>query len=273
MARCVYCGRPAGWFRRHHSACRDRHDLARRKIPDVFKGYVRSEIPLDRFGKFVRQIAYQAFISCDELRSLAIEGFQGASDAAMEHQAFSEKEETKLVQLRQEFGLTQDELSGSLLRLAKGAILRDLGEGLIKSRIGVDDLSINLLKDETVLWLFNNCELHEIKTRAAHADEPQGISLRVARGVYVRSGAVKRLLIESERLLHRDNGSFIVTNRSVYFSGQRKSFRLHLRKIVSVRGYSDGIGIFREGINSRPLFVRLNDPWFAGNLLLRLGAM
>lgn len=273
MGTCIYCGKPAGWFHRFHPNCRDEHDVARKRIPEFFKEFVHSDMPSHHFGELARQVADQHFVSSQELHSLAIEGFRNAVDAVMEHQVPSKDEEARLVQLQREFALTQAELGGSIERLVKAAILRDLDKGLINPRVSVDDLSINLLRGEVVLWPFNNSELYEFKPQTTYVGGSQGISLRIARGVYYRIGAFKGQRLQTEDLVRQDSGSLIVTNQNVYFSGPRKSLRLHLKKIVSVLGYADGIGIVREAANPRPLIIKLDDPWFASNLILKLGAM
>jgi len=234
---------------------------------------MHSDMPADRFGELARRIADEHFVSSQELHSLAIAGFRNAVDAVMEHQVASKDEEAKLIQLQGEFALTQTELGGSIERLVKAAVLRDVDAGVIKPRVSVEDLSINLLKDEVVLWLFNKSELYEVKSQTTYVGGSQGISLRIARGVYYRMSAFQGQRLETENLVRQDIGSFIVTNQNVYFSGPRMSLRVHLKKIVSVQGYSDGIGIAREAANPRPLIIKLDDPWFASNLILKLGAV
>jgi hypothetical protein len=219
MGTCIYCGEAAGWFHRVHPKCREQHEVAQKKIPEFFKEYVNSDMPAHRFGELTRRVADEHFVSSQELHSLAIAGFHNAVDAAMEHQVASKAEETKLVQLQREFSLTQTELGGSIERLVKSAILRDLDEGVIKSRVSVEDLTINLLRDEVVLWLFNNSELYEFKSQATYVGVSQGISLRIVRGVYYRVGAFKGQRIETKNLVREDSGSFIVTRACLQLGG------------------------------------------------------
>jgi hypothetical protein len=273
MGTCIYCGKPAGWLNRSHPDCEQQHKVAQKRIPEFFKEYMYSDMPANRFGELARRIADEHFVSSQELHSLAIVGFRCAVDDVLEHQITSKDEEAKLVRLQREFGLTQTELGGSIERLVKAAVLRDVEAGVINPRVSVEDLTINLLKDEVVLWLFNNSELYEFKSHTTYVGGSQGISLRIARGVYYRVSAFKGQSLQTEDLERQDSGSFIVTNQNVYFSGPRKSQRVHLKKIVSVQGYSDGIGITREAANPRPLNIKLDDPWFASNLILKLGAM
>ena len=195
-------------------------------------------------------------------------------NTVLEDQLPSKEEEGKLVRFQNEFALTQADLNGSAERLAKALILRDLDAGIIKSHIEVAGrLSINLLMSEVVLWLFNDTELYEIKSHKSYIGRSQGVSIRIARGVYYRVGAFKGEPVQTQDLVRQDVGSLIVTNRNVYFSGPIKSMRIRLEKIVSVQGYSDGIGLTRESVNPKPLIFKLDDPWFASNLILKVGAI
>jgi len=83
----------------------------------------------------------------------------------------------------------------------------------------------------------------------------------------------KVIVYRRSKLERQDIGDFIVTNQHVYFSGPIKSLRIRLKKIVSIQGYSDGIRMVREAANPKPLVIKLDDPWFASNLILRLGAI
>jgi hypothetical protein len=124
-----------------------------------------------------------------------------------------------------------------------------------------------------VLWTFENVELHEIQSRTSYVGGSQGVSIRITRGVYYRTGAFKGHRVQTQEMVQQDVGSMPVTNQNVYFAGQLKSMRIRLSKIVTVRGYSDGIAITREAANPKPLFFAVNDPWFASNLILKLGAV
>jgi hypothetical protein len=52
-----------------------------------------------------------------------------------------------------------------------------------------------------------------------------------------------------------------------------KLHQIKSRSSVSVQGYEDGIALTREAANPKPLIFELDDPWFASNLILELGAL
>lgn len=68
-----------------------------------------------------------------------------------------------------------------------------------------------------------------------------GISLRVAKGVTVRSGSSRGVPIKGEEVT-RHNGALYITNNRVIFASPSKSFNLLISKVSAVNPYSDGVG-------------------------------
>ena len=96
------------------------------------------------------------------------------------------------------------------------------------------------------------------------------MSVRVARGVYLRSSAFKGEPVRTEYLSEEGTGLLAVTNRAVYFYSPAKSFKIIPKKIIAVEAFSDGISITPDGASPKPRFVKVDDPWFAANVITRL---
>jgi hypothetical protein len=96
------------------------------------------------------------------------------------------------------------------------------------------------------------------------------VSLRIAKGVYYRTGGFKGQRVETTETVHADNGLFGVTNKHVYFFGSSKRFRIKYDKIVSFDPYSDGIGIQRDAATTKPQTFVTKDGWFTYNLITNL---
>jgi hypothetical protein len=272
---CIYCGKRAGWFRSSHIECREQNESGRKQVAVVLKEYMFGSATVDELGQTIKQIqniADRNHITANEIHLLAIAAFNNAVDAIVEDHVPLREEQGKLASLKKEFSLTQEELGSGVERLYKVALLADLDEGNLHPR-DLGDLPIKLLKDEKVIWLFGGVESYETKTTTTYVGGSHGVSVRLVRGVYYRVGASKGERIQTNSLVHSDTGLLIVTSRHVYFHGSRKSYRIRLDKIVSVVGYSDGIGLMRESANPAPLCFKLDDPWFATNLILKLGTI
>jgi hypothetical protein len=283
MGRCRYCQHSAGWFKQEHPECLEKHQLGLDKIQTVFSDYLRngassthadqgSTRSAEQIKTSVEATAKESFITSTELRRLMVSGLRTVVDVALENE-LSEERESRVSQLQKALGLEQSEVGEAAVRLVKAATLRDVSKGMIRSHIDVPETPLVLRNNETILWLTNNVELHEIKTRTQYVGGGQGLSFRVARGVYYRVGGGRGQPIQSQSVEMQDRGSLIVTNQNIYFCGPLKSLRLPIKKLVTVQGYSDGISVVRESANPRPIVFKLDDPWFVGNLILKLGAL
>src|SRR4051812_46664025 len=104
---------------------------------------------------------------------------------------------------------------------------------------------LTVQKGEQIVWAFGGSRYLEEKTRREWVGRSQGMSVRVARGVYYRTGASRGHSVEHSETVLIDRGWLILTNKHIYFSGPKKSLRVPYSKIVSFEPFSDGMGIMR----------------------------
>jgi hypothetical protein len=165
---CIYCGKPAGWFRRSHAECRARHEVGRQQLSKLFQGCLRASTPADQLARDARAIADAHFLAAEECHSLAVAGFQGAVEEALDDRLLSKEEEGKLDALMSALVLSKVDIGACAERLVKAKILRDLDDGVVKTRLEGQGLStVNLQKNEVVVWTFENVELHEIQSHTS----------------------------------------------------------------------------------------------------------
>lgn len=97
-----------------------------------------------------------------------------------------------------------------------------------------------LRKNETAYLVRENVCLYEGR-RYTYRSSGVGMSLRVARGVWMRSGT-RSGSIESEDIMKLlDEGSFVLTNKRIIFVGDRKSIQIPLKHILAVDVKEDGL--------------------------------
>ena len=210
-------------------------------------------------------------ITAPEFRALIVANLETQVDRALDDGLLSADEERALVRVAQHFAIETEELdrNGAHTRLVEAAVLRDLSEGIVPRRVEYDDLDLpfRFQKSETLIWLFRDVDYHTVRTRREFQGRSAGVSVRVARGVYFRTGGFKGRPVEYEESIHVDTGLFGVTTKHLYFAGGRKSFRVRHDRIVSIEPYSDGVGIQRDTARAKPETFKLGDGWFAYNLL------
>jgi hypothetical protein len=157
--------------------------------------------------------------------------------------------------------------AGCKLKLVKGQILRDLSEGKVPQRVNISGgLPINLSKNESIIFVFQGAEFQRLRTRTQYVGASNGMSVRIMKGVYLRSSDYRGERIQNSELQSVGTGLLAITNKNLFFYGP-EIVKTPLRKIVGVQPYSDGIGVFTEGQNAKPQIFKLADPFFAANLI------
>jgi len=277
MGKCNFCGEPAGLFRSSHKECKVKNEEEIKKYVDAT---VKITSKIGTIGiqggdlvALEKEIKY--FSESFNLDKIAIEAtiipaWEESVERAFDDGVLTEKEEENLTNLINHFSLTQLQLdeNGAYTKIVQGAILRDIMNGIIPERVNFDgNLPFNLQKTEKIIWVFQNVEYYEQKKRTQYVGGSQGISIRIAKGLYYRTGAFKGERVETHETIHADTGLLGITNKHIYFSGSSKSFRIRHDKIVSFEPFSDGIGLQRDAATAKPQSFVTNDGWFTYNLI------
>lgn len=145
-------------------------------------------------------------------------------------------------------------------------VLRDIQEGMQVTRIDFGRLPILLGKKEQALWMFFNVEGYEEKTGSRHVGGSRGVSMKICKGVYYRVGAYNGQSIEYQYQKPLGSGTLIVTNKNLYFVGD-KSIKLGISQIISYKPYSDGLALVKDGASPKSYTFVGFEPWFVINAM------
>lgn len=272
MGNCIYCGQMAGLWRRKHKECAEKHEAGvcwlAREIKEAIAGGNYEGLKERLLSK-----ARESWVEENELREIMVKAWEEAVEHFLEDGSLEEEEEGKLTSFAEHFGFNQDDLDkrGWYIRLVAGAVLRGVMEGKIPRRVSTDvPLPFNFQKKESLVWVFPRVEYYEEKTKRHYVGGSQGVSIRIASGVYYRIGGFKGHPVETQEMVHVDTGILALTDKHIYFGGAKKSFRLLYSKIVSIRSYRDGIGVQKDAASARPQVFVNGDGWFLYNLAVNL---
>lgn len=283
MGNCAYCGESVGFLRRKHPECEREHKERQRIIAEgrdrinaevlrVIKGAEK----FSELEKTIAEIEKLSFFPTSERNSILVSGWEASVDKFLEDGVLDEAEEKRLVEFKNHFSLSQNDLdkSGAFTKIVKAAVLREVLSGVIPQRVSVDgNISINFQKGEQVVWAFPTSEYLEDKTKRQYVGGSQGVSLRVMKGVYYRVGAFKGHAVERTERVHIDTGWVVATSKHIYFSGPSKSLRVPYSKIISFLPFSDGFGILRDTTTAKPQIFITGDGWFSYNLVTNLARL
>jgi hypothetical protein len=273
MGSCKYCGESAGLLSSAHKECRDAYDTARGSVTDLLNSGLGSSVSGSGLKRSVQEVAASGRLPAGELRTLVLSSMVRCIDNALSDHILSHEEEKRLEELTDAFDIEWadlDEVGYNYKdKLVKGLILRDLSEGKIpKGRVNLsgDTLPISLGKGEAIIWVFLKSEYHKLHTRSQYVGGSTGMSVRLMKGVYLRSSDYQGERIQTSELQSAGPGYLIVTTKNVFFYGS-EIVKISLKKIVGVQPLTDGIGIHKEGQNAKPMYFKLDDPFYAANLI------
>lgn len=271
---CKFCGQPAGFFRSEHKECELIHSNAMVTIPKEISQSITSTSDFSNLNNEITTIAKTGFVNQNELSELYILGFDKAVEIFLDDGIIADEEEKKISSFKKYFNLDQSILNknGSFEKVAKGLILNDIFQGkLPEDRLNISGNSPFLLeKGETIIWIFQNVEFYEQRTKTSFEGKSQGISIKIAKGVYYRTGHFKGNPITTTQMTLIADGMFALTNKNIYFASTSKNFKTPYSKLISLTQYSDGIGLQKDGVSAKPQVFKGLDGWFTYNVILNL---
>ena len=274
MSLCKYCNNPAGIFRKLHKECEVAHYSARDSIVAATVACIRTSSSYKDYDEKMIRISSEGFIDEATRRSLIVSGWEQAVESYFEDGLLDQDEEKSLAEFKASSGFAQDVLdaNGALTRIVRGSLLRELTEGdEIPKKMEISGtVPFNLQKGEELIWLFNEVKYLEERTQRSYAGGSQGVSIRVAKGVYYRTSAFKGNPVDTIVTLPVDVGMLGVTQKHLYFAGSYKAFRVNYNKIVAYNPFADGMGIIRDASNAKPQLFVTGNGWFIYNLVLNL---
>ncbi|PLX59582.1 hypothetical protein [Sedimenticola selenatireducens] len=273
MGSCTFCGKAAGFLRKSHKGCKERHEIGKRQIIAIARKAGLMGGDLKNAEDEIENVAKSSYIHTPMMNRLVASGWEAAVEQAFEDGILTLQEEQKLSEFQEHFSLSRKFLdtNGAYTKIVQGAVLREILEGNIPDRINVSgQLPFNLQKNEQLVWVFEDVNYYEEKTRTRYVGGSQGVSIRIAKGLYYRTGAFKGERVQTSETIHADTGLLGVTNKHLYFSGPLKKFRIKFDKIVTFEPFSDGIGIQRDAMTAKPQSFATNDGWFTYNLITNL---
>jgi hypothetical protein len=272
MGKCTYCGSDAGFLKNKHKACEDKAYSARKKIEISVGEAATSGRSASELRTIIETAYAEGNLSDAALRASIESGLTRLSSAVLEDGAVSQNEETAIFNILSDWS---DKISPALDSSIKGGVVKaltlgDLAEGRIVSRFDGEGLPFILKKGEEFIWAFSNVKYFIYKRNRAFVAGSKGVSVRVAKGVYFRTGTSKGRSIVTDDLTHEDTGVFAITSQAVHFKGNTASFRLPYDKLQSVVPFADSLEISDTKKTSKPMYFGVNDPTFAGNVIMNL---
>lgn len=275
MSKCKFCGKDAGFLRSAHKDCESVFEKGRVEVEDLLFASARGKLSLSIADADIKNVVRDSYIDEMTYHQSVVKCFEQAIDIALSDDLLSEEEEAYLDSYMDCHKLDKGQLSSnpSYLRLVKAGVLRDLLDGNFPERVVIDGrLPINFQKFEKIIWVFQDVDYLQPRTRTTYEGRSSGVSVRVMKGIYYRTGQFQGNPVQTTQIVPVDTGLLVVTNKHLYFVGSTKTHRIPFSKIIAYQPYSDAISISRDGIMKQDIF-KTNDGWFTYNLISNLASI
>ena len=133
----------------------------------------------------------------------------------------------------------------------RSKILAILEEGKVPELSLSVPVPFRLSKNERWILSADNIEYGEMRTRREMMGRSAGVSVRVMKGVSIRSGSSRGTPVETDTITLRGSGLFALSTRHIFFYGTR-TFRIPLTKVVSAQAVPVGLEIVRDRAAALP---------------------
>lgn len=274
MGECKYCHKDAGWFSSKHQECEDKYNLGVSKLKAIIRNCFEKKEDFFLYKSETDRISSESYIGHEFLITIYRVLLEEAINKYLNDGVIEKQEETCIARFIQFSGFPQSSLNTThaLDKVVQSRVIQEILKGNIpKPAITIaGDFPFMLSKNETLIWMFRNIVLHEQKTKKEYTGRSSGFNIRVAKGIYYRTGGFKGTPVETSYMQRISGGSVCLTDKNIYFSSMEKSLKIPYDKIISIESYSNGLGLQKDGANSRPIFFEGLDSWFCYNVISNL---
>lgn len=274
MGKCKYCGKDTGFLRSKHEECERRFNQGLAAIKQIVAGCFASKEDFYLKDSEIKRIASEAHIDDVSFKCELCQVFDNAIEHYLDDGVIDATEERTVARFVQYSGLSQNVLNAnhSLEKVVQSKVLQDILQGNTPApRITITgDFPFLLSKTEHLIWLFRNVTLHQQKVRREYVGRTRGMSFRIMKGVYYRTGGFKGHPVETSYMQRIGIGSVCLTDRNLYFASPDKSLKIPYNKILSIESFSNGISLQKDGVNDKPIFLEGINSWFTYNVIANL---
>jgi hypothetical protein len=172
-------------------------------------------------------------------------------------------EERQFIQVAEGLGFTDEQLQNEFRNEMKLLVVARANDGRLPV---IEEPHVMVARGELVYVELPAALTKEVVKREYRGGS-SGVSFRVAKGVSVRTGAMRgKSVVVGTSIENVDEGILAITSQRTLFSGSRKTIECKHSKLVSLQVYTDGIAI---GVSNRQTAstFRLEDRPFAAAII------
>jgi hypothetical protein len=279
MGLCDLCGENAGWLKNRHPACTERAEGAKKALYDLALNGTLAGESFSDLDTEARQLATDNRVPFQQFREVLLQAADDAAGKIAVQAPVSQDDYRRVFAILQGWGIQQYIDNGEIAtrrwfglpQLDMSLILWQVLHGLNPIYDGAGRIQFNLQPGEVPIFTAGKVTFAEERTVSTHTRTFGGLSLPVGAGIYYHVGGSQGQQVSG--LLPLDVGEMLITTRTIYFGGQKRTLRISLNHVVRYQPYVDGVGVC-ESHGAPKVFVMdyrgLDTGWFFFNLLSAL---
>lgn len=204
----------------------------------------------------------------ETMRQSILASLDASAEKSMEDMVITEHEEAYFMNFLERFNLSLDDLSPQARQLyLQGTAIRSLLHGYITPCADIFALPFVFHKSECLIWAWRSIALAEIRTNRRIVGRSQGMSFRIMRGVYWRTGGFGGEAVSRQEMQELGEAVVAVTTKHIYYHLQGGTKRVRLEKIIGILPYADAVLVSLDGTNAKPLCFFTDSPAFLANVI------
>ena len=274
MGECRFCHKDAGLFKHEHEECRKKHEEAKASVSRTIEQCFASKTDFYTKSNEISSALTSGMITGEERDKLYVSCLDKAVESYLSDNIIDDSEYRMITRFIQFSGMQQTAINAnhSLDKVVQSQVINEILQGKVPTqRFSISGgLPFMLSRDESPVWVFRNITMHEQKTIRQTVGRTRGVNIRLAKGVYYRTGGFKGTPVETTSMQKVGVGMVCLTTKNIYFSSPERSAKIPYDQIISVNTYSNGIDLQKDGAKEKPIFFEGVDSWFCYNVIANL---
>ena len=271
MGNCKYCGQPAGFLRWTHPKCQENHYLHLSKFKRIIDNCFAKNIDFDEFDSIFRKLAQDGVISQKEVDQLFQQSFDEFAKQIIIRGIVTdvELEEIERFIKKTEWSENKIDCHGYLSKVIYMHVKQSVKNGKIPTfhSIPKTECPFILNSDEKIIWIFNRVDFYNTKLHKSYSGGSNGISVRIARGVYYRTGGHKGKVEASYSLDYIDSGLLYLTTNGIYYKSNNQAIEVPFKKLMTFECFKNSIEIQLKSSQFKAMKFSNVDPEIIGEML------
>jgi hypothetical protein len=270
---CKSCGKKISLFQRVIKRsvdlcpkCKEQAELMRLKGERIYTKTLSDMIGDGRVNEEQKQqlekIKSEYGLSDVEINRASANVFLNIYNKVISDRVVTDEEFTMIKKLQVQLGIPDQEVPRQLTTLARLNLLTKIQAGdlpVISPRI--------LLQKNEITQYECPCSLFEERVISRRYEGGyRGVSFRIVKGVYYRTGGFKGHPVVETGMVKVDNGTLFVTSKRIVFNGIQKTFSIPYKKLINLSIFQDGIQLNKEG-KAKAQALKIEDPELVATLI------